>query len=394
MGNTTIARKNTPGHNHPAILCASRSRRLAMSVVEAAGLAAVIVFVALLVRYLVPTALQAIARRTGITPAVGWVAFLMATALLVLPVALGAPIGDSRGLESGEGWIIGASLAGLGVFLVTVSVTSLDEYRALRAATPLDATAGGPPAVRSAMGDLVALSSTPEIPPDADPASPLHGTPAVHADWLVQRREQFFTRRTWRVRAGGVHGVPFTLSADRPVAVAGAPYRALSVASTTSRFAPDEALPSAARTVVEAEADLPAPDEREEPVKLVEDLVPADEPVTVVGHLTRGPDGPTIARGPTDPLLGTHRAPGVEDDAVADGDATADDEAAADGGAADEAAADGATAPPVCLAGDLATARTALHRRVVWLFVIGLGLVVGGEALAFVLSPAAVPPLF
>ena len=311
------------------------------------------------VRWFDPTSLDQLARRTGLRAWHGWLLLTVAALWSYLPFLAGATT------ESGELWLVGPALAAVGFYLGAFAATSVDEYRLLDRADHRE-----PGAVTAGDGDrLVATSGVPTVDSEAEAAAraPVSGRPAVHTDWILQTRERVLGvgRERWQNAATGVRSTPFDLAGV--VHVTGGRHRVFSADETFHRFEPDESLPEPAAAFLRERADLPDPDERETPLRAIETVVPADEPVTVVGTPRQGerPGQVTFESAPADPVLGTHADQTTPDDSP---------EAVLVQGHADAAAA-------------------LLRKRVYWLGLGGLALIVGGQVLGFALSPASLGAL-
>lgn len=315
------------------------------------------------VRWLDPAFLAHLSRRTGLRSRHAWGIAFATYLWIFLPVLAGARTGDD------ELWVVGAAVAGVGVFLLTIAAASRDEYRLLQRVehyAPDDLPAGGP-------DTLVATSGDPEPVVDEDsggqPAeTPFSGAPAVHTDWVVQRRNRVGLRRIWQNHATGVRSSAFTLG-DGAVRVTPGRHRVFTNAETRVTLDPDDDVPEPAASFMAAHPDLPSPDAREQPLRFMETSVPADEPVTVVGTVEQAsePGVSVIDDAPVDDLLGTH--------------ADHDHASSAVGGEA------------ILVHGDWAEARRLMHRRVRWLGAAGLAMVLGGQALSFWLSSASLAAL-
>lgn len=325
-----------------------------MDVLAYLGLVLVVLAIAVGIRWFEPTVVDQLARQTGFGGTAGWVVVVVATLWLFLPALAGANVGDD------EFWVAGPAIGGVGVFLLAVAAGSVDEYRLLARAEhvePRQVTPGGP----------VATSGRPEVGDPAAGRTPLTGLPAVHTDWIVQRRQQIGVRHGWTGVAGGVEATDFSLG-DGAVQVTSGRHRVFTDAETLLSFGPDEELPEAAAAFFRDHDDLPAPDERAETLRVVESYVPADEPVTVVGTPRQGaePGRVVIDEGPPDDVLATHAAGGSGEDA---------------------------TPEAVLVRGDAGTAERRLRRRVVWVGGGGAAMVLAGQWLAFWLSSATIAGL-
>lgn len=324
------------------------------------GFLAATLVVATGVRWYQPSVPDRLARKTGLSGARGWVALVVAAAWTLLPLLAGASTGGE-----GDLWMFGSAAAGVGCYLGAVALGSVDEYRLLRRTPHVP-----PERVSPGTGEeSVATSGVPSVEAgdESEARTPFSGVPAVHTDWLVQRRERVGARRIWKSVAGGVRSVPFTLG-DGAVAVAAGRYRTVSNAERFPTFGQDEPLPEPAAEFVRGHPDLPDPGERESTLRAIETYVPADEPVTVVGVPRQGefPGRYLIDRAPPDGLLGTDGAH----------------------------AADGGRPEAVLVRGDADEAERTLRKRVYWLGVAGGAMVLGGQALAFWLSGASLAALF
>ena len=309
-------------------------------------------------RWYQPSVADQLARKTGLNGAKGWTALTVASAWTFLPLLAGATTDD-------ELWMFGSAIAGVGFYFGVIAVTSVDEYRLLdrtRHVAPDRLTVGSGE-------EAVATSGTPSIEAgsEEEARTPFSGVPAVHTDWIVQRRERVGARKVWKAVVGGVRSVPFTLG-EGAVAVTAGGHRVFSNAERISTFESDEPFPEAAAEVMRDRPDLPDPGEREATLRAIETYVPADEPVTVVGVPEQGefPGQRLIDRAPPDDLLGTDGAH----------------------------ATDGGSAEAVLIRGDADAAERTLRKRVYWLGIASVVMILGGQALAFRLSGASLAALF
>jgi len=318
------------------------------------GFLAVALVVAVGVRWFDPAVVDQLSRKTGLSGAKGWTLLLVAASWTFLPLLAGAETGD------GEMWMFGSAVAGVGFYLGTVAVTSVDEYRLLHRTPHVS-----PGQVTTGTGDeAVVTSGTPAVEDgkEGEARTPFTGLPSVHTDWILQRRDRVGARTVWRNVGGGVRSVPFTLD-DGAVAVRAGGNRVFSNAERITTFEPDEPLPDAAAEFLRAHPDLPDPQRRESRLRAIETYVPADEPVTVVGVPRQGefPGQRLIDRAPPDELLGTDGAH----------------------------ATDGGSGEVVLIRGDADEAERTLHKRVYWLGAASVVMILGGQALAFWLSGAS-----
>ncbi|MFU1780002.1 hypothetical protein ACM16X_01340 [Haloarcula japonica] len=326
-----------------------------MGVVGYVGFLGVSVAVAVGVKWFDPAIAAQLSRRTGLTGARGWAILLVALVWVFLPVLAGAPVADGRP------WVIGAAISGVGFYLGTIALTSLDEYRILAAATAV------PPADLSAHtgGSVVATSGVPTVADSDAAVTPISGEPSVHTDWIAQQRTRVGFRKVWSNVATGVESIPFTLS-DGAVAVDSGRHRVFSNAERYTTVAEDESLPDAVAEFMWSSPDLPDPEARDARTRFIEEFVPSSEPVTVVGEPTQGtrPGQVHIESVPPDRLFGTHT-----DHSESDRDDT----------------------EPILIRGTVGEARWLLQKRLFVVGGFGLVMVLGGQMLAFWLSPASLP---
>ena len=326
-----------------------------MGVVAYVGFVLVSVLVAAGVKRFDPAIVAQLSRRTGLTGSYGWVILLVALAWVFLPVLAGAPVGD------GSPWVIGAAVGSGGFYLATIALTSLDEYRILSRATAV------PPADLSAhTGDgVVATSGVPAVnDPDAA-VTPFSGEPAVHTDWVAQKRTQVGLREVWSNAATGVESVPFTLG-DGSVVVDSGRHRVFSNAERYTTVGEDEPFPDAVAEFMQSASDLPDPAARDSKTRFIEEFVPSSEPVTVVGEPVQSeqPGQVRIESAPPDWLFGTHT-----DHSESDRDDT----------------------EPIFVRGTVDEARQLLKKRLFFAGGSGLAMIASGQMVAFWLSPASLP---
>lgn len=326
-----------------------------MSVIVYLGMTGAVLCLAVFVKWYDPSAIDRLSRETGVSGGRGWFLFLVATLWMFLPFLAGASMdGES------ELWIAGSAAAGLGFYLSMIAVASVDEYRLLNRTEHIP-----PERVTAGSGDeVVATSGTPSVTHDGAGVTPFTGVPSVHTDWMVQRRSRMGARKTWENLAGDVTSAAFTLG-DGAVTVTSGRHRVFSNAEEWLRVEPDESLPDAAAAFLASHPDLPAPDEREKTLKFRETYVPADEPVTVIGtpRLGESPGQYVIDEAPPDRLFETH---------------------------ADHSTSEGDDPEAILVRGDAERAGTMLRKRVRWLGIGGLVMIVGGQLVAFGLSSATV----
>jgi len=328
-----------------------------MGVVTYTGFVALTVGLGVAVRWIDPAIVEQLARRTGLDRTKGFLVLLVAALWMYLPFLAGAGTGGE-----GELWLVGPALAAVGFYLGTIAVTSRDEYRLLRRADAVAPDRVNP----SPSDDVVAVSDTPTVGNTEQAVSPFTGMPAVHTDWIVQRRTRTGVRTHWRNVASGVQAVEFTLG-DGAVTVTPGRHRVFSNVERMPVFEPDDDLPEQAAATLRAEPSLPDPDTRVDKLRFMETIVPSDQPVTVIGVPQQGeqPGEYVIAGAPPDTVLETHTD-----------QLTAPD-----------------TPEPILVHGALSEARRLLKKRVVWLGTAAVGLILGGQALAFFLSGATLTTL-
>ena len=313
-----------------------------MGLLEYAGFVALSVVVAVAVQRYQPSVVAQVVRQTGVDGRAGWTVLAGAVLWVFLPALAGAEVGE------GEAWLFGAAVAGGGCYLLVVAAGSLEEYRLLSGVEGVDPSG-------ATAGETVAVTGEPSV--DGTVQTPFTGVPAVHTDWLVQRRGRTGFRRTWTALESGVESTAFALG-DGAVRVTPGDRRVFSNAERWPVFDPDEPLPDPAVAFLDEHEALPDPEDRERPLRFLETFVPAEEPVTVVGTPRQGeaPGALVVDEAPPEELPGT------------------------DGGDA-----------AVLVRGDADAAERMLRKRVFWLGPAGLAMALGGQALAFVLSAASLP---
>lgn len=269
----------------------------------------------------------------------------LVVAWALVPILAGAP-------WAGTTWYLGVGFTALGGFLLALAFGSVGEYRLLERVPHR-----GPAELSAAdVGSVVAVSGVP-APLDGagtgtDETTPFAGTPTAHTDWLVQERGRAGLKALWRILATGTQHVAFALG-DGAVEVAAGDRHVVTPAGNRVGLAPGDDVPEPAATTLREHPDLPSPDDLARPLRAVEVYVPAEDPVTVVGPVERAEDGRLRV-----------------------------------GGAGD---ADGSAA--LLVSGDRETARSALRKRVRTVGVIGLTMLLGGQALSFWLSGATLAAL-
>lgn len=284
---------------------------------------------------------------------------------LFLPILFGGQVGD------GEAWLFGAAVGGVGFYMIAFAVSSRDEYALLKQATSAD-----PNNVTTGLDEgLVATADTPApVVGDGhpEPVSPLTGTPAIHAEWIVQQRQNLGIRAVWRNVATGVHTAPFTLG-DATIEVTPGTHRTLSTHESNFTIQPGDDIPDETAAFLASHPDLSDPAEMNSPIRIIETVVPTDEPVTVVGTPRQAAE-PTIRidNAPVDELLAT----------PTDHAATANDNSG-DG-------RQGEGGEVILLNGEVAAARRFLKKRVYWLGAFGLAFILAGQALALWLAGVSV----
>lgn len=329
-----------------------------MSLTTYFGFLGLTVALAASVRWLDPSFLEQLSRKSGLRAVHGWVLLLVAAAWMFLPFLAGAEATEGRDL-----WLAGPALAGIGFYLGAFAVTSIDEYRLLGRAERVS-----PASVSVGDGTrLVATSDTPGVDDEAEARSPFTGVPAVHTDWNLQRRERVlgFGRKSWQNVATGVQSASFSLGGR--VRVTGGRHRVFSGDEDVSTFASDEPLPDPVASFLRGRDDLPDPADREERIRVIQTVVPANQPVTVVGTPSQGtnPGEVCLDSAPADPVLGSHADRSTPDD----------------------------TPEVILLKGTVEEAAASLKKRVYWLGVGSLVLIVGGQVVGFALSAASVAAL-
>ena len=332
-----------------------------MNVVGYVAFVGLCLVVAAVTKWLDPAGIDHLSRVTGLSRTRGWAILLVALLWTFFPVLAGADIDD------GEVWVVTAALGGVGFFLTTIAVGSLDEYRLLEHVPyvePRDIGSRG-------AGSPASTSGVPETLPESDAdqfETPFTGRPAVHTNWMVQRRDRLGFREVWRNVAGGVRSVEFGLGSGA-VRVTPGRHRVFNSTERTFTVALDEDdVSERTATFLRRHPELPSPDESDEELKIVEQFVPADGPVTVVGtaEQTREPGVVRIDGAPIDELLGTHT---------------------------DHSASSSADSEAVLIRGDIDDATDTMHKRVYWLGPAGLVMILGGQLLSFWFSGASLTAL-
>lgn len=330
-----------------------------MNVLGYTGFIVFAVIIAYGVKWLNPSALAHLSRKTGLTGRKAWVVTIVTFLWIFVPVLAGAETGDD------ELWVIGAAIGGIGFFLATIAVSSLDEYRLLQNVPhypPGKLPAGSSEGAVATSGTPSPMTS--DTVDDGQFETPFTGEPSVHTDWIVQRRTQLGGRNTWRNIAEGVQSTEFTVGGN---SVTVTPGRHRVFMNTENRFViePDTDIPEPATTFLTKHPELPSPESQENALRIVESYIPADEPVTVVGEVEQAetPRTVRIDEAPIDELLGTHTAQA----------------SSANGGA-----------EAILIRGNVDEARTTMKKRVYWLGILGTGMIVGGQIVSFWLSSATI----
>jgi hypothetical protein len=326
-----------------------------MGFVSYLGFLVLTLFLGVAVRWLDPSFLEQLARKTGLRATHGWALLVVAAAWMFLPFLAGARATDGHDL-----WLVGPALAGVGFYLSAFAVTSIDEYRLLGRAervSPADVSVGD--GTR-----LVATSETPLVDDGEEARSPITGRSAVHTDWILQRRERVlgFGRKSWQNVATDAHTAGFTLGGR--VRVQSGRHRVFSGVDDVFTFDPDDPLPETVASFLRERGDVPNPDQRDAPLRVIETVVPANRPVTAVGTPTQGdrPGEVQLDSAPADLLLGSH----------ADRSTPGDD-------------------PEVILIqGQVEEAVALLKKRVYGVGIGSLALILGGQAVGFAFSSATV----
>jgi len=308
------------------------------------------------VKWIDSAALAHLARQTGLSSRKAWSVTITAFLWMFLPVLAGAESGD------GKLWIAGSAFAGAGFFLVVIAVSSRDEHELLQRATHRE-----PNAVTVGTSDkLVATSDIPDPVPDSDdddqPAAPFSTIPSVHTDWIVQQRRKMGIRKVWQNIAEGVQTTAFTIGKGA-VEVTPGRHRVFSNVEKQFMIEPSDDVPDSVAAFLADHPDLPDPDAMEKPIRVIETIIPAEEPVTIVGTPTQAAEPGTVRidNAPADVLLGTHT---------------------------DHAANDGNGSETVLIHGSLDDAERLMKKRVYWLGTAGLATILGGQIVAFWLSDA------
>lgn len=325
-----------------------------MDVVRYAAFVGITFVIAVGLRYFDEGLLGQLGRKTGLSNRQGWGLLAIAVLWMFLPVLFGAPQSAS------DWWLVGPALAGLGFYLLAISIGTRDEYRLLAAHDYVP-----PREVSPTTHDVVVTSGVPTFADPVAVVSPFAGTPTVHSDWIVQRRTGVGARHGWLTVASGVVSTDFSL-ADGAVVVITGSHRVFSGEEVLLDVDEDEPLPDPVAEFVDSHPELPAPDERSETLRFMETTVPADEPVTVIGEPEQSPEPGTVEidTAPPDSVLGTHTSHAGDPEP---------------GGEV------------VLVAGDAGEAERLLRRRFYWVGGLGLASILGGQFLGFWLSGAPIP---
>ncbi|WP_254767625.1 E3 ubiquitin ligase family protein [Salinilacihabitans rarus] len=330
-----------------------------MGLWSALGVIALVVGLTVAVARMDPDRIERVTSEVDLPAPLGRVAYGLWVVGLAVPFAFGASVEDTA---SG----IGLALYSVGAFFLLVSVSTRDEYARFRAATKTTPDAVRPSADPDA--SPVALSGVP-VPVEAPPTGPASGEAAVSVEWTLQKRGRLAHRTVWDTVAAGAEAVPFAFETDAvDLRIEPRPERSFETETAAASADPDEPLPPAFETLLDRRADLPDPNARDERLRVIEERLPADRPVTVVGTPRRAADGTVVIDGGPPAGAPSRAAPGAE------------------------AATDGAGAPaPVVVPGTVDRAERHLRRRVRWLGAASVALVIGGQAAAFAWSSASLP---
>ncbi|KAB1196665.1 MULTISPECIES: hypothetical protein [Haloferax] len=327
-----------------------------MNVLGYVGFVSLFIVLGVGVKWFDPAAVSQISRRMGLSRTKGWSIGIVALLWMFLPVLAGAELGDN------ELWVAGAAVAGAGFYLATIAAGSIDEHRLLQRVPHV-----APEAVSSDGPDtLVATSGVPKVPTDGNEdefRTPFTGHPSIHTDWIVQRREQLGVRTVWRNVAEGVRSAEFTLG-DGAVRVTPGQHRVFTSRHSTTAVELDGDIDERTASFLREHPELPSPGVSDGRLKVTEQYVPADEPVTVLGHVeqTREPGVVRIDGAPIDALLGTH---------------------------ANHSASPEGEAEAILIRGGIESARRTMHKRVYWLGTVSVGMILGGQLASFWLSSAS-----
>ncbi|SEK56565.1 hypothetical protein [Haloferax larsenii] len=327
-----------------------------MNVIGYVGFVAVSVGIAASVRWVDPPVLSHLSRRIGLASRKGWAIALVALLWVFLPILAGAAISEALA------WVFGGAVACVGFYLATVAVSSWDEYRLLERVpyvSPEEVRASGPNPLVATAGVPTPLTNE-QI---TEFQTPFTGRPAVHTRWLIQRQETLGFRDVWRNSFEGSRSAEFELGGG-VVRVTPGRHRVFNTREHTFTVDLDGHVPEPAATYLETHPELPSPGSSDDTLRIVEEYVPSDEVVTVVGSVVQS-DDPEVARidsAPVDALLGTH----------------GDNSERADG-----------KPEAVLIRGNPDEARTALHQRVYWLGRLGIALILVGQFVSFWFSSAS-----
>lgn len=330
-----------------------------MGLWSAIGVSALVVALTVAVGRMDPEGVGRVTSEIDLPAPFGRVAYGLWVVGLAVPFAFGASIEDTA---SG----VGLALYSVGAFFLLVAVSTRDEYALFRSATKTT-----PDAVRPSAGpdgSPVALSGTP-VPVEAPPTGPASGEAAVSVEWTVQERGRLAHRPVWQTIAAGAAAAPFTFETDAvDLRIDPRPERCFETETTVASAAPDEPLPPRFEALLDRRADLPDPNARDERLHVIEERIPTDRPVTVVGTPRRAADGTVVIDAGPPAGSASRAAPGAA------------------------ASTDGGRAPgPVIVPGTVDRAERRLSRRVRWLGTASAALVIGGQALAFAWSSASLP---
>lgn len=328
-----------------------------MGVADYIGMVTLILVVGVIAKRVDPAGIAQVAREVDVSRRTGWVLTVITVLWVCLPLL-------TTSIGGGEFWTLGSAIAGVGAYLTAVAVTSRGEHKLLQTATHY-----APDQIPTGTTTPIATSATPTPTigdgETAPTTSPVSNHPAVYADWIVQKRTQLGVRYRWRNIAEGVETTEFTLG-NGDVTVPPGEHRVFSNVDNIIPISEDaENVPDAVAGFFADHPDLPAIDDASAPLRVIESIVPADQPVTVIGTPVQGDEhGTTKITAPT-----------AADDLTARSTAGTDGPASETG--MDEIA---------LINGAFDDAKRLMKKRVYWLGPLGVAMVFGGQALALWLA--------